>query len=352
MSLADLIARAQRDVDESLVPSCQLALAREGELVAFETLGAARSDDRFTIWSVTKAVVASAIWRLVGDGKLRYEDRVADLIPEFGSNGKDGVTLDHVMLHTAGFPRAPMRPEEGATREGRLARFETWRLDCEPGTATAYHTTSAHWVLAELIEAASGEDFRTFVSSLTGIPLGAGSPLDVSIVGDPSAIGTVRRADGDTLELPEIEADLILRYNEPAVRAAGVPAAGAAATAADVALFLQELLHNRDGRWDPAVLADATRAIRNALPDPYTRVPANRTRGLVLAGDDGMESLRGFGPGVSPQAFASPGLGGQVAWADPASGLSFAYLTNGIDADLVRAFRRSISLSKLAAAAV
>ena len=348
MSLSELIGRAQRDVDEGLVPSCQLALAREGELISFETLGAATSDERYIIWSITKAVVASAIWRLVGEGKLRYEDRVADLIPGFGSNGKEAVTLDHVMLHTAGFPRAPMRPEEGATREGRLARFATWRLDCEPGTATAYHTTSAHWVLAELIETASAEDFRKYVSALTGLTLGGGQPLDVQIIGDPSAIGTVERGDGDVLELPEIEAGLIVRYNESEVRAAGVPAAGAVGNAAEVALFFQELLHDRDGKWDRSVLADATQVVHNTLPDPYTRVPANRTRGLVLAGDDGMESLRGFGPGVSPRAFASPGLGGQVAWADPTSGLSFAYLTNGIDADLVRAFRRSISLSKLA----
>jgi CubicO group peptidase (beta-lactamase class C family) len=349
VSVAELVARAQRDVDDGLVPSCQLALAREGELIAFETLGAATSEDRYTIWSVTKAVVASAIWRLVGEGRLRYGDRVADLIPGFGANGKDAVTLDHVMLHTAGFPRAPMRPEEGAVREGRRARFESWRLDCEPGTATDYHPTSAHWVLADLIETASGEDFRTYVSALTGLRLGGGDALAVEILGDPSAIGTVERADGDILTIPEIEGDLLLRYNDPAVRAAGVAGAGAIATAAEVALFFQELLHDRDGRWDPAVLADATHVVHNMLLDPYTRVPANRTRGLVVAGSDGFESLRGFGPGVSPQAFASPGLGGQVAWADPISGLSFAYLTNGLDADLVGAFRRSISLSKLAA---
>lgn len=350
MSIDELVGRARRDVDEGLVPSCQLAVARDGELIAFETLGAATNEDRYTIWSVTKAVVASAIWRLVGDGKLRYEDRVADLIPGFGANGKDAVALDHVMLHTAGFARAPMRPEEGAVREARRARFESWRLDCEPGSATAYHTTSAHWVLADLIETASGEDFRAYVSTLTGLTLGGGNPLDVQIVGDPSVMGTVERADGDVLELPEIDADLILRYNEPAVRAAGVPAAGVVATAAEVALFFQALLHDLERRWDPEVLADATRVVHNTLPDPYTRVPANRTRGLVVAGGDGMESLRGFGPGVSDQAFASPGLGGQIAWADPMSGLSFVYLTNGIDADLVRAFRRSISLSKLAAA--
>ncbi|MGH2726060.1 MAG: serine hydrolase domain-containing protein, partial [Actinomycetota bacterium] len=299
----------------------------------------------------TKALVAAAVWRLVGPAKLRYEDRVADLIPGFEANGKGAVTLDHLLLHTAGFPRAPMRPEDGATGAGRLARFETWRLDWEPGTATEYHTTSAHWVLAELIERASGEDFRTFTCR-AGLTLGPAEALDVRIVGDPAAIGTVERGAGDTLALPEIRADILLRYNEPAVRAAGVPGAGATGTAADVALFFQALLSNPDGEWDDAVLADATGVVRNTMPDPYTRAPANRSRGLVLAGGDGFESLRGFGPGVSPRAFASPGLGGQIAWADPATGVSFAYLTNGLDADLVRAFRRSGSLSKHAAAAI
>lgn len=351
MSLADLLARARRDVEEGLVPSCQLALARGGELIAFETFGAATNQSRYTIFSVTKALTASAVWLLVGDGKLGYEDRVAEVIPEFDTNGKRPVTIDHLLLHTAGFPRAPMRPEEGATREGRLARFATWRLDREPGTNTEYHPTAAHWVLAELIERVSGQDFRRFVTEVTGgaLTLGAGEALDVEIVGDPTNIETVERGEGDILVIPEIRGDLLLRYNEPTVRAAGVPGAGATGTAADVALFFQSLLHNPNDAWNADVLADATGVVRNALPDPYTRVAANRTRGVVLAGDDGFESLRGFGPGVSPRAFASPGLGGQVGWADPESGLSFAYLTNGLDADLVRAFRRSISLSKLAA---
>jgi CubicO group peptidase (beta-lactamase class C family) len=352
LSVENLISRARRDVDEGLVPSCQLALARGGELLAFETIGEASAASRYTIFSVTKALVAAAVWLLVGDGKLRYEDRVADLIPEFDTNGKRSVTVDHLLLHTAGFPRAPMRPDEGATREGRVGRFATWRLDWEPGTSTEYHPNAAHWVLAELIESVSGQDFRTFVTEMTGgaPALGTGEALDVEIVGDPANIGTVDRGEGDTLVIPEIRGDLLLRYNEPLVRAAGVPGAGATGTAADVALFFQRLLHTPGEEWHPEVLADATGVVRNAMPDPYTRVSANRTRGLVLAGDDGFESLRGFGPGVSPRAFASPGLGGQVAWADPVSGLSFAYLTNGLDADLVRAFRRSISLSKLAAA--
>ncbi|MGH2793115.1 MAG: serine hydrolase domain-containing protein [Actinomycetota bacterium] len=351
MTIADLVGRARRDVEEGLVPSCQLAVARHGELIAFATLGAATKEDRYTIFSVTKALVASAVWRLVGDGLLRYEQRVSELVPEFATNGKEHVTVEQLLLHTSGFARAPMRPEEGATSTGRVARFATWRIDHEPGTETEYHPTAAHWVLAELVERATGADYRPFVNETAGdaLTLGHAEALDVVIVGDPTTIGKVDPGTGETFDVPEIEGDLLLRYNEPEVRAAGVPGAGATGTAADVALFFQSLLRNPDGRWDPAVLTDATGVVRNTYPDPYTRVSASRTRGLVLAGDDGFESLRGFGPGVSAKAFASPGLGGQTAWADPASGLSFAFLTNGIDADLVRAFRRGISLSKLAA---
>ena len=47
--------------------------------------------------------------------------------------------------------------------------------------------------------------------------------------------------------------------------------------------------------------------------------------------------------------FGHGGAGGQIAWADPATGLSFAYLTNGHDRDLLREGRRIIALSSLAA---
>ena len=36
-----LFARARRDVDDGTVPSCQLAVARQGKLARFETYGRA-----------------------------------------------------------------------------------------------------------------------------------------------------------------------------------------------------------------------------------------------------------------------------------------------------------------------
>ena len=129
-----------------------------------------------------------------------------------------------------------------------------------------------------------------------------------------------------------------------------MPGAGAVGNALDVARYFQAMLRNDGSVWRPDVLADATGSIRNDLIDPWTRVPAHRTLGLRVAGGDGAAVLRGFGQGVGPRSFGASGVGGQVAWADPDSGLSFCYLTNGLDADPVRSFRRQATLSELAAA--
>ena len=75
-----LRARARRDVDDGSLPSCQLALARDGELLVDETYGAA-ADTRYVLLSVTKALSASAVWLLLGDGRLTPQTRVAEHIP-------------------------------------------------------------------------------------------------------------------------------------------------------------------------------------------------------------------------------------------------------------------------------
>ena len=101
-------------------------------------------------------------------------------------------------------------------------------------------------------------------------------------------------------ELPvtEVTPEALLGFNEPAVRAVGVPGGGGISTAADLALFYQALLHDPAGIWDAAVLADAKTNVRNTFPD-FLGTPANRTLGLVLAGDDGRSNLRGMGQTVS-----------------------------------------------------
>ena len=102
--------------------------------------------------------------------------------------------------------------------------------------------------------------------------------------------------------------------------------------------------------WKPEVLADATGNVRNHFPDPLTGVPANRTLGLVQAGDDGRSQLSG--------AWAAPSRPGPSATTAPAArsrgptrrpGSPSAYLTNGLDQHAVREPRRTTALASLAA---
>ena len=349
-----LVARSRRDVDQGLLPACQVALAHDGQLILDETFGVP-AESRFVTFSVTKAFTGSLAWLLIGDGALSPSTRVADVLPEFGSNGKADVTVEHLLTHTAGFPRAPMRPEEGADRAARVARFGSWRLDWPAGTQTEYHATSAYWVLAEIVDRVTGSDFRQVFADRIAGPLGVpGLTLGASperAAGVVPVVSVGDAGDGKSLgdHVKETGERFLLRFNEPEVLAAGVPGAGAVGRAADVAMFYQALLHNHGGLWQPEVLADATSRVRNSHVDPLFRVPANRTLGLVVAGDDGHAVVRGFGRGNSPRAFGAQGVGGQVAWADPATGLSFSYLTNGLDADVVGSFTRSAKLAGLAA---
>jgi CubicO group peptidase (beta-lactamase class C family) len=351
--LAALLGRAAREVDAGRLPSCQLAVARAGELLHVATLGAASDDSRYLTFSVTKALVAGAVWVAIADGALKPETRVCEHVPSFARSGFDAVTLEHLLTHTAGFPRAPLPPLDGATADGRASWFAQWRLEWQPGTQTQYSPTAGHWVVADLLERATGVDYRTYVAERVLAPLGLkrlrlGVPIeDQDDIVDTVAVGVDEEAD-DRAPVVVTPAGM-LEIDRPEVRAVGVPGAGAVSTAADVALLYQAFLHNPGRLWDPAVLADATGRIRNALTDPWTNVPANRSLGLVIAGDDGNAPMRdALGRSVGPRAFGASGASGQVAWADPDTGLSFCYLTNGLEADQVKAFMRSSSVSTLA----
>jgi len=363
-ALDELVARAQREIDEGRLPSCQLAFARDGKLAVSITLGEAAPASRYVIFSATKPIVASAMWILMGEGAIDVTRRVAEGVPEFGTNDKDVITIEQVMLHTSGFPRAPFGALDWDDRERRLARFARWRCNWEPGTRFEYHPTSAHWVLAEVIERVSGTDFREFIRTrileplgVTGLQVGV-PPSDQADINDLVATGAPATPDEleaaigiRELPLTEVTTQALLNFNQPAVRAVGVPGGGGVSTAADLALFYQALLHDPLATWKPAVLADVTSNVRNTFPD-FMGTPANRTRGLVVKGAGERAHMRGMGRVVGPRAFGHNGAAGQIAWADPDTGVSFCFLTNGIDEHELRQWRRGAGLANRAAACV
>jgi len=361
-----LLERARREIDEGLLPSCQLALALDGDVIVDQCFGDSNVDTRYVIFSCSKGIVAGAVWLAFGDGILAPDKKVVEVIPEFGTNGKDFITVEQLLMHTSGLPRAPMGPEVWGDRKKRLERYAQWRLNWEPGTRMEYHPTSAHWVLADLVEQASGQDYRRFVAERITEPLGLkvmalGVPVDeqdgiATLVptGEPPDPDEVERLFGvREIPLGEVTEEALLHFNEPHARAVGVPGGGGVSRASDVALYYQALLHNPGQLWSADILHDGTGVVRCTFDDLLIGgVPANRTRGMVVAGDDGKSAFRGFGRTVSGRAFGHMGAGGQVAWADPETGLSFCYLTNGLDENLLRSGRRGTSLSSKAAACV
>src|SRR5215469_13822286 len=176
-----LFDRAQREVSEGLLPSCQVAIARRGKIGVMRAFGRAvqggvekpaTNQTLYIVFSCTKGIMSSAAWLLIGEGKLDPSRRVVDYVPEFGTNGKDVVTVEQLLLHTAGFPDAPYAQDDWLDRGKRLAAFARWRLQWPPGSKYTYHPTSGFWVIAEIIERLTGLDFREFVRRRIARPLG------------------------------------------------------------------------------------------------------------------------------------------------------------------------------------
>ena len=358
-----LVKRVGREINEGLLPAAQIAIGFENKILFSKNFGDTKPDSLFCIFSATKAITSAASWLLMQEKVISENDLVTEYIPEFGENGKAKTTLSHLLTHTAGFPHAPFKPIEWKSKEARLRRFEQWRSFWEPGTKFEYHPSSSMYVVAEIIERASGQHFESFVQDHILNPLQLkntfiGLPDDQSSRALPIRYCGVElsRQEYEEMGFPvppetEVTEDAVLSFNERDVQASGIPGGGAFSNAEDMAIFYQALLHggtNQQRLWQDDMLANV-KTIRNSnLKDPVFKKAANRGLGLVISGDSD-RNYRGFGKTNSPLAFGHNGAGGQLCWADPGTGLSFVYLTSGHDRNPIRQGRRGVSISSLAA---
>jgi CubicO group peptidase (beta-lactamase class C family) len=371
----ELFKRAAREVNEGLLPSCQIAIARNGKIGAMKSFGHATqggtdqpATDRtlYCVFSCTKAIVSSAMWILIGEGKLEVNERAAEIVPEFGSNGKDAITVEQLLVHTGGFPNAPYAQRDWLDRGKRIERFKSWRLEFPVGERFVYHPTSGFWVLAEIIERRSGMDFREFVRDRIAAPLGLPelrlgvSPAEHKRIADLVYVGqALTPEEMKKMGLPpmpetEVNETLITGFNDPIVRESGVPGGGGIMTAGELALFYQGLLHNPPAAngapiWKPDTLKEALRVRSGDYFEPIFKYKCNRALGVVIAGSDGLSNYRGFGKTNSPDTFGHGGAGGQIGWGDPATGISLGYCTNGFDRNDLRQGRRGVAISSMAA---
>jgi len=322
------LSRAQMDVDRGLLPSVQVAVARHGRLVAFETYGEATNENRYILQSVGRTVVAAVAWKLLGERIFRLDERVSEVIPEFGTNGKDAITLEHVLTHSAGIPFAPLGYPKMLDRDSRLAAFSRWRLDWPPGSQLQFHLTSAAWVIAELVERRTGLTFAEYLRTAIIEPLGLGLilPLPVEQYDKVLAIPVAIDRTSDDQEVDPWGPWYLAN---PEVLAGGEPSHSIVATAADVALLFQALFHS--GLWDRATVDDAIR-IRLSQAPPGEQIyggsdeVANVGLFCMVSGTHGGSWTPRTG---SARTFGHTGAPCQLGFMDPETGTSFAYLTNG-----------------------
>jgi CubicO group peptidase (beta-lactamase class C family) len=104
--------------------------------------GAIDPSTNFRLASVTKQFTAMAIMLLVHDGKLRYEDRLTDIWPDFPEYGKQ-ITVRQMLTHTSG-----LRDYETLMDVEEKARGPRW---------SAEHQIQDAEVLALLKAQTSGE---------------------------------------------------------------------------------------------------------------------------------------------------------------------------------------------------
>lgn len=331
--LQRMCALIERHVAEGHHPGAQVAVARHGRLALFRSFGTARVEDGraadarslFLMYSNTKVVTAAAVWMLVEEGALRFSDTIAQHVPEFAANGKGGITVLQLLTHQGGFPSAVV-PETCWEDHGLLRKtVADFTLEWTPGSKVQYHPASAHWTAAVLIEALTGQDFRAFIRERVIVPLGLHDEIFVGLpaseqdraagIYDPPEEGRF------TARLPE---------NTAAGRAAGIPGGGGYGSARGMAAFYQMLgaggVLGGVRVLSPRMIEFVTRNFTADRIDEAMGLPMCRGIGPHSRGE--YPVARGLGAIAHPRTFGHGGVGSSYCWADPTSGVSFAFFSN------------------------
>jgi CubicO group peptidase (beta-lactamase class C family) len=317
-------------------PGAQIAVARHGKLALYRAFGAARLEPRVvagpdTLWllySNTKVITACAVWLLVEDGALSFHDRIADHVPEFARHGKGDITVLQVLTHQGGFPSSatPRLPAEAWADHAVLRKMVCdFTLEWTPGSLVQYHSSAAHWTAAVLIEAISKMDYRDFIRTRVTEPLGLGNEIYVGLPDAQSSRAAEMHQPADGGRQTRMADE-----NTDAFRRAGVPGGGGFATAPAMAAFYQMLAQggrlNGTRLLSPRMVQYVTRNYTGDRVDLYMGMPMHRGLGPHSRGVT--PGIRGLGSIASPRTFGHGGVGSSYCWADPETGVSFAYLTN------------------------
>ena len=353
----DRIWSAALDLYRSGVhPSVQVCVRRNGAVVLDRAIGHARGNGPqdgpevekvpatpqtpFLIYSGSKAITAFVVHLLHERGALDINRRVCEYIPGYEQNGKEEITIAHVLSHRAGVPNLPREAfdlSRASDREFMVATLCAARPFAKPGRYLAYHAVSGGFILGEVVQRATGQDIRTVLAREILEPLEfrwtnyGVAEADVPqvalnyLTGPPTAPPfslLMTRALGLGLD------ELVHSSNDERFLTSVVPSANVITTANELSRFYE--IFRCGGRLDH-VRVMLPETIRHALTeqsrlevDLSLGFPTRFSYGLML----GAQILSLYGRDTQ-HAFGHLGFTNMLAWADPERALSVAVMTNG-----------------------
>ncbi len=311
-----------------------------------------RDDTVSVIFSCTKGLVSILAARLVQEGRLSYAERVSTYWPEFASAGKGDVRVRDLLAHRSGLsaPRVPMSASQITDWASVVDQLGGQEPLWEPGTGYAYHAITHGWLVGEVIRRIVHMPIGAYFTEVVGRPLGA----DAWIGLPPSMEDRVAHLQvGPSLaELTRLQAEArtpgVIDWGEQAmtlggalphelvgtdtgwnasdIRLAEIPGAGGISSARSLAAIWSATIVETDGvrLLDDEVLRSAT--VPQSEGPPVFDVPGPWPRwgmGFQLPSEP-----RRY---LTESGFGHDGAGGQSAFADPDTGIGFAFLTNQME---------------------
>lgn len=311
-----------------------------------------RADTIVLFWSATKGLGSACLLHALQECHLGLERRVAEFWPEFAPADKGEITLAELLSHQAGLP-ALDKSADVLDYPAVIAALEKQAPLWPPGTAHGYHARTFGFLLDELVRRLAGKTVSEYWRGTFGDPLG----LDIWI-GLPETehgrVATIYAAKaGGTATPAEFYRDLltpgtlvrqaftsprglhsISAMNTRENRALEIVSFGGIGSASSLAKFYAMLANGGElaGRryFESQTLTQMTTTLSSGI-DRIFQIPTAFSAGFMKNPPERAPRL--FGP--SPLAFGHPGAGGSHAFADPETGISFAYVMNQMEQSLL-----------------
>lgn len=293
----------------------------------------AMAADTLLPWfSATKPFTAAAVLQQWERGRLDPDDPVSRHVPEFGAAGKEGVTVRHLLTHTAALAAKPGR---GASWDDLVdaACSSPLMEDWVPGRRAAYSPRLGFAVLGEVVRRLDGRSFEAYVAEELFEPLGM---ADSWLALAPERYDAYGERMGVMHDTSGAQAAPVAMLDRAQGFASVRPSDSGVGPASDLVRFYVALLGKGELEGlrvlSPQTVDTMCARHRSGLEDETFGTLLDWGLGVMV---NSWHHRRrpgpyGYGDHASPRAFGHGGVQSSVAFADPDAGLAAAVIFNGM----------------------